>query len=158
MNAKPDRPDTKRVLTSFLIAKSSRPFEWGRDDCSLMLADWWLRVHGTDPADWLRGAYGTAEQKDAVLLQHRGLQRLVTRIAREAGAMRTASPNTGDFGLIAVGGRPYGAICTGRVTGKACWAARSETGVTFLTNPRILRAWSIHDVVPLAPATVGGAD
>lgn len=148
----------QRKLIEFLKAETARPFQWGNNDCSLLLANWWRANHGADPADWLRGTYSTAEQKDAVLLQHRGLQRLVTAIAKRAGASRTAAPSTGDFGLIAIGGRPYGAICTGRVAGKACWAARSETGVTFLTNPRILRAWSIHDVVPLAPATVGGAD
>lgn len=112
----------------------------------MLLANWWRRNHGVDPAAWLRGTYRTADEKDAVLQQHRGLQRLVTRIAVEAGAARTRNPTTGDIGLVALGGKPYGAICTGRVAGKTCWAARSETGLTFLTNPRILRAWSINDV------------
>jgi hypothetical protein len=83
---------------------------------------------------------------------------LVTAIAHQAGASRTREPATGDFGLIAVGGRPYGAICTGRMAGKTCWAVRSETGVTFLTNPRLLRAWSIHVQSEMATPHVGGAD
>lgn len=135
-----------RTLSEFLQREAGRPFEWGRSDCSLFLADWWRHVHGTDPAAHLRGAYRTAQGKDAVLAANRGLQRLVTAIAAKAGASRTTTPNTGDFGLIAIGGKPYGAICTGRVGAKACWAVRSEAGVTFLTNPRILRAWSINDV------------
>lgn len=142
---------TTRTLTEFLQRESSRPFQWGQNDCSLLLANWWQHVHGVDPAAWLRGTYNTAERKDAVLIANRGLQRLVTRIARSAGASRAHKPDTGDFGLIAHGGRPYGAICTGRVGAMACWAVRSETGVAFLTNPRILRAWSInvgHDLAP----------
>lgn len=133
-----------RVLSEFLQREAGRSFEWGRSDCSLFIANWWLQVHGTDPAHWLRGTYSTAEQKDAVLAANRNLQRLVTRIAGAVKAPRTRTPTTGDFGIIAVAGRPYGAICTGRVAGKACWAVRSETGLTFLTNPRILRAWSIN--------------
>lgn len=132
-----------RTLSDFLRRASERPFEWGQSDCSLLLADWWLHIHGNDPAAWLRGTYANAEQKDEVLVQHRGLQRLVTRIAAQAGASRTRTPTTGDFGLIAVDGKPYGAICTGRVAGKACWVVRSESGLAFLTNPRTLRAWSI---------------
>jgi hypothetical protein len=135
---------TTRSLSEFLRYTASRPFQWGQDDCSLLLANWWQHIHGNDPAAWLRGTYSAPDEKDAVLVAQRGLQRLVSRIAAEAGAIRTAAPNTGDFGLIAIAGRPYGAICTGRVAGRACWAVRSETGVTFLTNPRILRAWSIH--------------
>lgn len=140
-----------RTLTEFLLVEGGRPFEWGRNDCSMLLANWWRHIHGSDPAGWLRGTYATAEQKDAVLVANRGLQRLVARIASSAGAPRTAAPSVGDFGLIAVGGRPYGAICTGRVGSGACWAIRSETGIAFLTNPRILRAWSInvgHDLAP----------
>jgi len=133
-----------RKLSEFLIRESGRSFEWGQNDCSLLLANWWLHVHGSDPAAWLRGTYVTSEQKDAVLAANRGLQRLVTRIAKEAGAPRTAAPSSGDFGLITVSGKPYGAICTGTTAGRACWAVRSESGVAFLTNPRILRAWSIH--------------
>lgn len=147
-----------RTLTEFLIRQSGRPFEWGKSDCSLLLADWWLHIHGTDPAHWLRGTYSGSGGKDAVLATHGGLQRLVSRVASEAGASRTDEPATGDFGVIAVGDTPYGAICTGRMAGKTCWAVRSEKGVAFLTNPRILRAWSIHVQPEVAPASVGGTD
>ena len=143
-----------RALSEFLRKQSGRPFEWGSSDCSLFLADWWRHVHGADPAAHLRGTYSTPEGKDAVLRQHRNLQRLVTAVAAQAGAPRTRAPNTGDFGLIAVAGRPYGAICTGRVAGKSCWVARSETGLTFLTNPRILRAWSINVGQDFSPSTL----
>ena len=145
---------TARTLSEFLLRQTNTPFQWGESDCSLMLADWWRHVHGKDPAGWLRGTYSSAEAKDRVVAANRGLQRLVSRIASEAGALRTATPTTGDFGLIAVGGKPFGAICTGRVAGKACWAVRSESGLAFLTNPRFLRAWSINVVdreLELAP-------
>jgi hypothetical protein len=137
---------TPRELTKFLQVEMSRPFEWGQSDCCMSIANLWRHVHGNDPAAWLRGTYSTVTGKDATVAANRGLQRLVTRIAANAGAARTPQPNTGDFGLIVVGGKPFGAICTGRVGSKVCWAVRSETGFAFLTNPRILRAWSIHEL------------
>lgn len=148
----------QRKLIEFLQGEAGRPF-WGVSDCCLVIANWWFCVHGVDPAAWLRGTYSTAAEKDAVVAQHRSLQRLVTRIASDAGAVRTRTPNIGDFGLIAVGGKPYGAICTGRVSGRTCWAVRSETGVTFLTSPRLLRAWSIHArLVEVGPHLEGATD
>lgn len=137
----------QKKLIRFLRESAGRPFAYGEDDCSLWLADWWRANRGVDPAAHLRRTYATAEEKDALVRRHRGLQRLVTDIARQAGAQRTKAPTTGDFGLIVVQGRPYGAICSG-MAGKALfWAVRAiEPGVVFLTNPRILRAWSINDV------------
>ena len=142
-----------RTLSEFL-RKAAGPVKWGHDDCCMQIANWWRHIHGIDPAAHLRGTYSTVEGKDAVLAANRNLQRLVTAVAAQAGAPRTRAPNTGDFGLIAVAGRPYGAICTGRVAGKSCWVARSETGLTFLTNPRILRAWSINVGQDFSPSTL----
>lgn len=139
----------QRRLIAFLHDSAERPFAYGRNDCCLFLADWWRLLHGADPAAELRGRYADETGKDDLLAQERGLQRLVARVARRAGAVRTASPTTGDFGLIAREGNPYGAICTGKAGDALCWAIRSETGVAFLTNPRVLQAWAIN--VPVAP-------
>jgi len=136
----------QKSLIAFLRLESETPFAWGHSDCSMLLANWFRHVHGVDPAPWLRGTYSTQKEKLAVLAANRGLQRLVTRIARAAGCSRTTHPVTGDFGLIAVRGQPFGAICTGRLGLGSCWVTRSERGLTFLTNPRILRAWSIHEL------------
>lgn len=135
----------EKQLQAFLRESAGREFAYGSDDCCLWLSDWWQRVHGADPADWLRGTYQTAAEKTAVVIQHRGLQRLVTSIAASAGAARTASPATGDFGLIVVNGQPYGGICAGNAGAGRFWSVRAiDPGVVFLTNPRVLRAWSIH--------------
>jgi hypothetical protein len=134
-------------LIEFLHESAGRPFAYGRNDCSLFLADWWRCVHGVDPAAELRRRYSDEAGKDALVAQERGLQRLVSRLARSVGARRVRQPGTGDFGLIVHGGKPYGAICTGRVGAGLCWAIRSDTGVAFLTNPRVLQAWAINDQV-----------
>lgn len=132
-------------LIHFLRKSAEKPFAYGTEDCCLWLANWWKFNHGTDPAHWLRGTYSTEASKDAIIAEHRGLQRLVTRIAREAGAVRTYAPTTGDFGLIALQGRPYGAICSGVVGGVPHWVVRAiEPSHVALSNQRILRAWSIH--------------
>lgn len=150
----------QKKLIAFLRESAARPFAYGSDDCSLWLADWWRENHGVDPADWLRGAYATADEKDALLARHRGLQRLVSACAKRVGAERTHTPATGDFGLIVVEGRPYGAICTGSAGAGLFWAVRAiEPGVVFISNPRILRAWSIHvPMAEVASTSVGGAN
>jgi len=128
-------------LQAFLRATAASRFAWGQDDCCLFLAGWWHANHGEDPAAWLRGTYSDRAGCRATVTAHRGLQRLVTLVACQAGAQRTCNPKAGDFGLIAIGTDPYGAICAGSM-----WAIRSETGVGFVTTPRILRAWSIHEL------------
>lgn len=136
----------QRKLIDFLHRSAERPFAYGRNDCSLLLAGWWKCIHGVDPARELRGTYSTDAEKDALLEREGGLLALVERLAAGVGAPVTETPSLGDFGVIEHHGKPFGAICAGTAGPSLCWAIRTEKGVGFLTNPKVLKAWSIHEL------------
>lgn len=132
-----------RTQIAFLQKASGRPFQWGQEDCALFLANWWRHVHGVDPAHWLQGGYDSEDGAAAIIAANRGLQRLVARVAKEAGAGRTREPARGDFGLIAHNGKPFGAICVCPKSPPDTWAVRAKDGIAFIHRPRILQAWEI---------------
>lgn len=134
----------KNKLIDYLRESAGRPFALGRNDCCLFIADWWRAVHGVDPvAEW-RGTYRTEEDKRALLDREGGMVALISRIADRAGTVETENPITGDFGLIKHGDTTVGAICTGTAGEVLCWAVRSETGVAFTSNPKVLKAWALN--------------
>ena len=133
-------------LVSFLHRSAERPFAYGQEDCSLILASWWKCVHGVDPAKALRGTYSTDAEKDSLLEREGGLLAVVDRLAAGVGAAATQTPALGDFGVIEHGGKPFGAICAGTAGLALCWAIRTEKGVGFLTNPKVLKAWAINEL------------
>lgn len=122
-------------LIGFLDRYKGRPFAWGRDDCSLFIADWWREVHGVDPAAHLRGTYTTEREKDRIVVRAGGLLPLISSIAETAGAVVTETPKTGDFGIIEPG------VCA--IHAQGFWIARSETGLAFSKDVAVWRAWSI---------------
>lgn len=125
-------------LSAFLARYAARPFAWGTDDCSLILADWWQANHGgEDPAAHLRGSYGDETSCHALLRREGGLVKVVDGICRAAGAKRTRIVTHGDFGVIRAGGKSVAAIRSG-----AFWAVRNEQ-VAFIGQARLLRAWAI---------------
>lgn len=125
-------------LTDFLMRYAGRPMVWGRDDCSLLLADWWLENHGVDPASHLRGTYATEKEKKLVVFRSGGLIFMVAKIARRAGAKRTDHPRDGSFALIRHNGQVISAIRSGDF-----WAVRSENGIAFTRDAEMVRAWEI---------------
>lgn len=126
-------------LRDFLMRYIDRPMMWGVDDCSLLIADWWSANHRHDPALHLRGTYSDEAGKNAVIEKAGGLVELVSKIAADAGAERGAANKDGDFGVIAIrGGGLACAIRSGRF-----WAVRSETGVAFTSDAKLVRGWSI---------------
>ena len=46
-----------KPVYAFLHRYAGRPFIWGECDCCLMIADWFLHLHGRDPAAHLRWTY-----------------------------------------------------------------------------------------------------
>lgn len=122
-------------IIEFLDRYKSRPFQWGVDDCSLFIADWWRENHGVDPASELRGTYSSEEQKSEIVADAGGLLKLVTGIADGVGAKRASTPETGCFALIEPG------VCA--IYAQGYWVVRSDEGLTFSQNARVLRMWSI---------------
>ncbi|MET3926645.1 hypothetical protein [Devosia sp. 2618] len=133
-----------QIQIDFFNKALGRTFQWGEEDCSMFLANWWRHVHAVDPARWLRGTYRDAIEADIVVMANRGLQRLVARIASEAGAVRTRAPTFGDFGLVVVGGKPFGAVSCCPMVPSNSWVIRTESGLVMVHKPRMLRTWSIN--------------
>nr|WP_255608071.1 hypothetical protein [Ancylobacter sp. Lp-2] len=127
-------------LPAFLIHAQRQPFVLGQFDCSLVIADWWLANHGVDPAADIRGTYSSQAECNALLRQHGGLPRLIARMARRVGAVRTADPQPGDFAIIRAPTLWAAAIRT-----PTCrWAVKEGDGLTAIRSPlRVVAAWSI---------------
>lgn len=124
---------------AFVERYMASPMQWGVDDCSLFIADWWRENHGSDPAAHLRSTYSTEAEKEAIVSDAGGLLRLVGGIAKAVGAKPARRARVGDFGVIAVGGNAIAAI----FAGGGFWAARSNDGVAFTRDARPLRVWTI---------------
>ena len=124
-------------LTQFLAPYADCPFQWGLDDCSLFLADWWHYRHGSDPAAHLRGTYTTEAEKAAIVAEAGGLTLLVAALAGTVGAPERIGPaQEGDFAIIAPG---VGAIYTGNY-----WVARGEAGLVFVSRAKVWGSvWSV---------------
>lgn len=122
-------------IIEFMQRYTDRPFAWGVDDCSLFIADWWRENHGVDPACELRGTYSTEIEKTRIVENSGGLLKLVAGIAEGVGAKRATSVSTGCFALIEPG------VCAIYVQGY--WVVRSEIGLTFNREARVIRMWSV---------------
>lgn len=125
-------------LRDFIMEYIDRPFVWGADDCSLFVADWWFNRHGIDPAAHLRGTYSDQSGKVALVTAAGGLVRLVDDCARRVGSPRTRHPVEGDIAVVLIDGVYFSAICAGDM-----WAIRSESGVIFTADAKVVRAWAV---------------
>ncbi|MCS0501627.1 DUF6950 family protein [Ancylobacter mangrovi] len=126
-------------LPAFLRRMASEPFAWGRFDCALTVADWWLANHGHDPAARLRGTYATREECRAVLVREGGLLRLVGRLAAATGASRLYEARPGAFGIVRQRDEHLAMICTPGMR----WAAKSESGIVAVAHPHLVAMWSV---------------
>lgn len=126
-------------IRQFIDRYLDRPMQWGVDDCSLILADWWVFCHGADPAAHLRGTYQTEEGKAGIVEAAGGLAALVSDVASHAGARRSAANADGDFAVLRLPDRNV--VCGIRVG--RFWAVRSETGIAFTSAARVIKGWSI---------------
>lgn len=127
------------MITEFLLHYIGKPMQWGVDDCSLIVADWWRENHGSDPAAHLRGTYSTEAEKVAIVDAAGGLLPLVRGLAGRVSALPMGEPRDGDFAVLGLGKELQ--VCGIRSGG--FWAVRSETGIAFTSAARVLRGWSV---------------
>lgn len=64
--------DWRRRLTDWVSVAERTPFRWGTFDCGLMAADAVKAITGTDPAEPVRGRYGSAEEALDILSDYAG--------------------------------------------------------------------------------------
>lgn len=107
-------------LTAYVSRTMALPWSWGRQDCTMWVADWCRERWGRDPALAFRDRYSTEAEADALTAQG-----LVATISPFLSWLRvTEAPEDGDIGVIEVGGRETAAI---RFGGR--WAFRTPRGI-----------------------------
>ncbi len=97
-------------------------------------ADWCVRCGHADPAADFRGAYGTAEEADAMLSANGGLVALMQRQARALGlrGVQRRQARDGDLGAVRVMTRLRGHAVEGLACGIRIgerWALFNADGV-----------------------------
>ena len=73
------------VLSHFIEARRSQPFEWGVNDCCLFASDWVRACTGIDPAEAIRGSYSSALSAARVISAHGGMIGIVQQLGEPLG-------------------------------------------------------------------------
>lgn len=92
------RPATD--LEGFLAAHAARPWAWGINDCSLILADWAIANGHPDAAAHLRGTYASKDECRAVVEAAGGLVALVGDCVARIDLRPIDRPEVGAIGVI----------------------------------------------------------
>ena len=111
-----------------------RPWQWGAADCCTAACDVFLRLHGVDPMEPLRGRYSTRLGAMRLIAQEGGFLAMGARLAARAG-LAEVSGAPGDIGVVRDG---LGRLALGIRT-ESGWVGKTERG--FATVPGAVRAW-----------------
>jgi len=136
----PDLVERLARFEGFSSQIALKPFAWGRDDCSLLVADWVIANGYADPAAHLRGTYADEASCMTIVESAGGLVPLFGDCLAQVGLSPAHEPR---FGAVAVIGarsdihRQWGAIWNGRA-----WLARFQDGFQLFTA-RPLAMWSV---------------
>lgn len=125
-------------LADFLVEAAARPFIYGECDCALMPADWCLAETGIDPAERLRGRYDSEAGWRDIAIRAGGLVELWSRLCGEYGLVETATPVTGDVGLVIL--RRIGMF--GAVRGGPRWLVKLAAGIVG-GAPMCVKSWRL---------------
>lgn len=120
------------------------PWEWGRMDCVLSLADWCLAQGWPDPMADVRMTYhdrSSCQRETGFLREPLGItSRCFEGVA---GLSVVASAAPGDIAILSFGQyEHFGAVWAG----SHGWASKDEGGVTFYDPrlvPAVLRIWGV---------------
>ncbi len=135
------------LLATWLAAEEARPFEgfWGRQDCILFFCDWVRARSGVDPAQGLRGRYGSCRGALRIVTAAGGMTALVDGRLGAVGWSPRRIARRGHVGLVEV--LPWGSAtkalrsAAGVCLGGGWWAGRSETGELIVARARPLAVW-----------------
>lgn len=131
-----------QLLTSFLTQAAREPFQPGRWDCLMTLANWVDVATGRDPARDLRGRYRTVMGAARIVEASGGPLALVSRLARRSGLRRVSTAEPGDVGLVWIRGHgSFGAVrgMNGR------WVVKLDRGLTSYPFPHIA-VWRLPEI------------
>lgn len=128
-----------KLLQSFIADNNARPWQPGKVDCCMVLADWAVWLGHPDPAAHLRGAYDSDEGFRAIITAAGGVPALVATCVPTSGK-RIQHPSAGDIGVIGSPTnikRQFGAIHDG-----SGWLVRMHGSFGRMTA-QTLAAWTI---------------
>ena len=113
-----------------------RPWQWGVADCCTAACDVFVRLHGLDPMQPLRGRYSTEMGAARHIARAGGWLAMGDALAARAALVLTSAPVAGDIGVIR---DAAGRLALGICVGDGMWAGKTERG--FATVSKFLRAW-----------------
>ena len=112
-----------------------RPWQWGAADCCTAACDVFLRLHGFDPMEPLRGRYTTRMGALRQIARCGGWLAMGNALAERAGLQHVPNGLPGDIGIIR---DAQGVLALGIRT-EMGWAGKTETGLA--TAPQVVRVW-----------------
>ncbi len=124
-------------LRDFLAEGAGAPFTWGERDCALWASDWIKAERGNDPAERLRGTYGSALACARLLNDAGGLVALSAQLAARAGLIETDHPEAGDVGVLELSIGTFLAIRT-----REGWAVKASDGLAIRPGAAT-KAWAV---------------
>lgn len=130
-----------KLLRDWIKQARRRPFEWGKHDCCLAVADYIESVTGIDYADEFRGEYSTSLGAYKMVNGRFGGS-LMDCIGSHLGiGIHPLMAQRGDVGIIICDGRE---ICA--VRDLDCWWVTATNGVIPLMaqHTTALKAWRIE--------------
>lgn len=124
------------LLATFVARRSNTPFEWGRSDCCLFVADAVEAMTGSDPVAQWRGFYSSERGAARLMRNNGGVEGFATRIL---GA--PVSPLMAQRGDVVLIDTPTGvglAICLGNTL-----AAQGKDGIEYFDFSKAKMAWHV---------------
>ena len=113
-------------LDSFMVRHTALAFEWGRVDCSTVLADWAIANGWPDPAAQSRGQYSSEDEWRSIVTARGGLLPVIADLCARSGIPVLRERQRGAVGVIGAPHnveRQWGAIFDGAV-----WQVRQPSG------------------------------
>ncbi|MBK1656840.1 DUF6950 family protein [Paracraurococcus ruber] len=133
-------PDWPERLADLLDARRDQPFWYGGQDCGSFAGDVALALTGEDPIAWLRGAYGSEAELDAILRDLGGFEAAAERTMAEFGSpeIPPAFAQRGDWALVEAGNMLLlGVVVDHRV------AVTGLDGLRYVPLRMARRTWAI---------------
>lgn len=126
------RPDWPERLAAYIESRRFAPFEWGRNDCALFMADGVFEMTGTDGAAQWRG-YATEKQALKLIRKTGGLRGFL-------GELREVPPKLGQRGHVSLA-ELEGRETLGLIAGNGYWCAPGADGLIFRPQSEIVAAF-----------------
>lgn len=124
------------ALADFIEERRATPFEWGRQDCCIFVADWVTRLTGKDPAAEWRGQYKTEHGAALIINRNGGIMAFADAVFGNACDVKLA--RRGDVVCVDT---PTGlalGVCAGRDV-----FAPGASGLVVIPTLESLGAWRI---------------